>query len=87
MIVVQAMVAVAALRLILRDGSSLCAFRSLPLLGRVPQSGLAALCIVALLVDLLLIAWLLYTMNRLRDHRQCRDIRHNGCRRCHREQI
>lgn len=65
MIVVQAMVAVAALRLILRDGSSLCAFRSLPLLGRVPQSGLAALCIVALLVDLLLIAWLLYTMNRL----------------------
>lgn len=21
------------------------------------------------------------------DHRQCRDIRHNGCRRCHREQI
>lgn len=36
MIVVQAMVAVAALRLILRDGSSLCAFRSLPLLGRVP---------------------------------------------------
>lgn len=64
-IVVQAMVAVAALRLILRDGSSLCAFRSLPLLGRVPQSGLAALCIVALLVDLLLIAWLLYTMNRL----------------------
>lgn len=65
MIVVQAMVAVAALRLILRDGSSLCAFRSLLLLGRVPQSGLAALCIVALLVDLLLIAWLLYTMNRL----------------------
>ena len=65
MIVVQAMVAVAALRLILRDGSSLCAFRSLPLLGRVPQSGLAALCIVALLVDLLLIAWLLYTMTRL----------------------
>ena len=65
MIVVQAMVAVAASRLILRDGSSLCAFRSLPLLGRVPQSGLAALCIVALLVDLLLIAWLLYTMNRL----------------------
>ena len=38
---------------------------ALPLLGRVPQSGLAALCIVALLVDLLLIAWLLYTMNRL----------------------
>ncbi len=65
MIVVQAMVAVAALRLILRDGSSLCAFRSLPFSRRVPQSGLAALCIVALLVDLLLIAWLLYTMNRL----------------------
>lgn len=87
MIVVQAMVAVAALRLILRDGSSLCAFRSLPLLGRVPA--IRARGVVHRRAARRPAADRMAAVHDepSADHRQCRDIRHNGCRRCHREQI
>lgn len=58
-ILVQLLVAVAGLRMVLRRGDAA------PSASRIPRTMQVTLCVAAVVVDVLLVAWLLYTMNRL----------------------